>query len=179
VFAVQHSLFVPCVATAVCLLATIVARAAEPAAKPASGEGAGTIEVVGKGIERLVLAGPGPGQEQCIDRPGPSIRLPAGCYLVKEVGLKGGLARHHPGPQASVAAVHRFTVVPGQPYRLEIDTRLASTVTCQRRGSVLKLDYALVGADGCKYSSRDRSDPPRFIVLRGGREIGSGSFKYG
>ncbi len=75
--------------------------------------------------------------------------------------------------------MNQFAIVPGQSCRLEIGAPLTSTVTWQRRGSVLKLDYALIGADGWKYSSQDRSDPPRFTVYQGDREIGSGSFKYG
>jgi hypothetical protein len=163
-----------------CLLAEPAVRAAQPAKPaPTASTPEGTLEVVGKGIQLLVLVGPRYAQERSIDRPGPSVRLPAGRYSVKEVVLMGGLERRHPGPQASLAAVRQFTVVPGQPCRLEIDTRLTSTVTFQRRGSVLKLYYALVGADGWKYSPRDRSDPPRFTVYQGDREIGSGKFEYG
>lgn len=178
-----------------CLLAPLVTAAAQPAAKPGSGEGEGTLEIVGKGVEKLVLlpiehrdldvgrgadiafVGKHPTRE--LIRPSPSVVLPAGEYWVQELVLQAGFERRQLGPGASPRSMHRFAIVPGQACRLEIGTPLTSTVTSQRRGSVLKLDYALTGADGWKYSSRDRSDPPRFTVLQGGREIGSGSFKYG
>ena len=58
---------------------------------------------------------------------------------------------------------------------------LNHTVKITRTGSVLKLDYELVGTDGKTYSLwkiRDRSRPT-FSVYRGNVKIGGGTFEFG
>jgi hypothetical protein len=178
----DYGILIPCFAALACLLAEPVVRAAEPSAKPTSAEREGTLEIVGKGIEKLVIGGPLPAQEHVFDRPGPSVPLPGGRYWIKELVLRGGFQRRPRIGGPDRLTMNQFTIVPGQTCRLELWAALTSTVTAQRRGRVLKLDYALVGADaadGWQYSSRDRSAPPRFTIYQGGREIGSGTFEYG
>ena len=58
---------------------------------------------------------------------------------------------------------------------------LNHTVKITRAGSVLKLDYELVGADGKAYSLwkiRDRSKPA-FSVYRDNVKVGGGTFEFG
>lgn len=58
---------------------------------------------------------------------------------------------------------------------------LNHTVKITRAGSVLKLDYELVGTDGKAYSLwkiRDRSKPA-FSVYRDNVKVGGGTFEFG
>ncbi|MBN2132725.1 MAG: hypothetical protein JW741_24710 [Sedimentisphaerales bacterium] len=58
---------------------------------------------------------------------------------------------------------------------------LNHTVKITRAGSVLKLDYELVGTDGKTYSLwkiRDRSKPT-FSVYRDNVKVGAGTFEFG
>jgi hypothetical protein len=160
------------------LVAAAVTHGAEPP-RPASA-GNGTLEIAGKGIEKLVLSGPRAGQEQNLDRPGPSVSLPAGQYSVKQIVLQGSFEGLRPVRPGSFPDIVQFTIAPGQSYRLKIGTPLTSTVTVKRRGSVLRLDYEMVDAGGWKYSPRGgRQDPPRVNIYQGDELVGSGSFKYG
>jgi hypothetical protein len=159
------------------LIAAGVTHGAEPP-RPASA-GNGTLEIAGKGVEKLVLSGPRPGQEQPLDRPGPSVSLPAGQYSVKQIVLQGSFEGRPPERSGSFPMIYQFTIAPGQSYRLKIGTPLTSTVTVKRRGSVLRLDYEMLDAGGWKYSPRGREDPPRVNIYQGDELVGSGSFKYG
>ena len=52
-------------------------------------------------------------------------------------------------------------------------------VTAKRQGRLLTLDCQLRDAGGRKYTSQTRTNPPRFAIYQGDREIASGSFEYG
>jgi hypothetical protein len=169
------------VAAVLGLVAAAVTHAAEPPrTAPAGNSRNGTLEIIGKGIEKLVLNGPGGGHEQTLNRPGPSVSLPAGLYSVRQVLLQGGFEGRRPSLRGSFPDICEFTIVAGQSCRLKIGAPLTSTVTVKgRRGSVLMLDYAMVDAGGWQYFPRGRDDPPRFNIYRGDELVGSGSFKYG
>ncbi len=159
------------------LVVAAVAHGAEPPRGASAGNG--TLEITGKGIEKLVLSGPGPGQEQQLDRPGPTVSLPAGQYSVKQILLQGGFeGRRHVTP-GSFPDVKHFAITPGQSHRLEIGAPLTSTVTVKRRGGVLRLDYTMFDAGGWKYFPRGREGPPQVNIYQGDELVGSGSFKYG
>ena len=53
------------------LVVAAVAHGAEPP-RPASA-GNGSLQITGKGVEKLVLSGPRPGQEQTLNRPRPTV----------------------------------------------------------------------------------------------------------
>jgi len=159
------------------LIAAAVTHGAEPP-RPVSA-GNGTLQIAGKGIEKLVLSGPRAGQEQTLNRPGPTVSLPAGQYTVKDIILDGGIQGRPPVRPGSFPDIYQFAIAPGQSHRLEIGAPLTSTVTVKRRGSVLRLDYAIVDAGGWKYSQIGRREPPQFNAYRGDELVGSGSFKYG
>ena len=162
------------------LVAASVTHAAEPPRPASAGDSRnGTLQIAGKGIEKLVLSGPRPGQEQELNRPGPTVSLPAGLYTVKEIVLQGGFEGRRPVRPGSFPDVYQFTIAAGQSHRLEIGTPLTSTVTVKRRGSVLRLDYAMVAVGGWMYFPRGREDPPRVNIYQGDELVGSGSFKYG
>jgi hypothetical protein len=119
------------------------------------------------------------GHEYSFDRPGKTISVPPGQYWVKHIALQGGFQSNFAGGAPSRQDAKCVIVAPGRTQRLEIGAPLTATVTAKRRGSVLKLDYALVDAAGWKYSPTARDDPPWFKVYQDDREIGSGSFEYG
>jgi len=161
-------------------LSAMAAGAAEPAVPgPASGGAQGTLEqgtleIAGKGIESLVLVDRA-GQQRNLKRPGPRVSVPPGEYRLQQVDLQGGFTARRWLSDDS----EWFTVAPGRSHRLEVGAPVTSTVTAKRRGSVLKLDYALVDAAGSKYSPRQRDQRPWFKVYQRDQEIGSGSFDYG
>ena len=57
---------------------------------------------------------------------------------------------------------------------------LSHTVKIMRTGSVLKLDYELIGADGKKYNLWDIHDrsKPTFSVYRDNVKVGGGTFEF-
>lgn len=71
------------------------------------------------------------------------------------------------------------TPVPDKLRQLQAGASVTPTVEVTRRGRILKLDYKLVDAHGQKQSNRQRARPPQFAVYEDGKEIGSGSFRYG
>ncbi len=58
---------------------------------------------------------------------------------------------------------------------------LNHTVKIQRTGSVLKLDYELVGTDGKVYDLWEINDQskPEFSIYRGDVKVGGGQFEFG
>ena len=58
---------------------------------------------------------------------------------------------------------------------------LNHTVKIIRTGSILKLDYELIGTDGKKYSLWDIHDRsrPAFTVYKNNVKIGGGTFEFG
>jgi hypothetical protein len=62
---------------------------------------------------------------------------------------------------------------------LKLGAPLAQTVKVQRQGSVLVLNYELLGSGGEKYSGSNRSKPPTFTIYKGDKEIASDKFEYG
>ncbi len=54
-------------------------------------------------------------------------------------------------------------------------------VNVTRTGSVLKLEYQLIGSDGKKHSLWDINDQskPKFAISNNGRLIGNGAFEFG
>lgn len=65
--------------------------------------------------------------------------------------------------------------------KYEAATPLNNTVKIVRSGSVLKLDYELIGTDGEKYNLwkiRDRNKPT-FSIYQDHVKIGGGAFEFG
>lgn len=138
------------------------------------------LKIRGHSIFRLTLVEKSrPAGVQFI-KPGETVKLPAGAYRVEQVVLEGGSSLR--GPQTGSAAW--FDVSPGVPNELVVGAPLHPTASVKRRGAFLQLDYDLVDGAGRSYRKpRDYSQgapqPPRFTVFKDGRQIGSGSFKYG
>jgi hypothetical protein len=163
------------------LVMGLAAAVTHGAAPPPSGRpGHGTLEIAGKGVEKLVLDGPRAGEQQTLDLPGPSVSLPAGQYSVRQVMLQGGFEGSRVDRPGSVPQVYQFKIAPGQSHRINVGAPLTSSVTVKRRGSVLHIDYAIADAGGWRYFPRgSQNTPPQVNFYRGDEKIGSGTFEYG
>jgi hypothetical protein len=130
--------------------------------------------IEGESIDQLVLGNEHDVTER-IDRPGESVTLPPGRYRVWHVGLEGGYQAYLHSPTEE----DWFTLTPDHPHRLKLGPPLTPSVKARRQGRFLTLDYELLDASGNNYTNRENAIAPRFTISKDGREIGSGSFKYG
>lgn len=182
------------------LFASQALGAAAPAAPaPSAVPKEGTLEIVGSGIEKLVLsshverlvvsgslAGRGSktdvffretGPRTELIRPGRKVALPAGEYWIYQVALQGGWTFETAGipPEAN-----HFTIRPGQTSRLAIGAPLTAKVKVERFGEALEVNFGqLVDAAGRNYTSNPRGAPPQVKIYQGDRLVGSGKFEYG
>ena len=151
---------------------------AEPAAeRPARDPSQCELVVEGKDVESIVLVPaqgtPGLAVQNLSIQQGVRQFLPQGNYDILSITLRGGYQSYNNGS---------LTLTPNLPCKLAVGTPLKSSVKVERQGRFLKLDYQLRDAQGRNYTiyyTRDRGDPPRFVVYQGNRKIGSGNFQYG
>ena len=154
----------------VLLLSHLGANSCE-AKDPVSGE----LELAGESIARLILRRGGDSQTETFRRPEQIIKLPTGKYTVQEVHLDGGYIYYASrGPKR-----HWVTVTSDEPATLKIGGPLKQTVTVNREGRVLVMNYELLGIGGEQYTTGSRADPPTFAVYKGGRKIASDNFEFG
>jgi len=139
------------------------------------GTNLGELKVQGKYIERLVLRQKDGGTKK-FDKPGETIKLPIGEYRLQEVRLESGYSC---GITTRISDANWVTVAEDKPAVLEVGAPLKQTVEVRRQGSLLLLNYKLLGAGGEAYTSDNRSDPPGFSVYKGDKKIASGKFEYG
>ena len=159
------------------LLLPAVVLAAGPAKEPLAPAYRAFGELIlGKHIESLSLIDQH-GQSVLYQRRGSSMFVPPGRYVIEEIDLQGGFSAN----TSPKLPADRVTLVSGKPVRFDIRGPLTSSVTTQRAGRLLKLNYQLLDADGRKYERNDgdRGHPPQFAVYQGDRQIASGSFEYG
>jgi len=163
---------------AVCgLLLPAIALCAGPAKKqPAPDYRAFGKLILGQHIESLSLNDPH-GQPVAFGLRSSGMFVPPGRYVIEEIDLQGGFYAN----TSPKLPTDQVTLVPGKPVRFDIRGPLRSSVTAQRSGRLLKLNYQLLDGDGRKYqrSNGDRGHPPQFAVYQGDCQIGSGSFEYG
>lgn len=161
----------------------LVARPQDGEAKPAlqfTGQSAplGELRITGKFIQRLVLAG-GP-YLVVLDQPAASVQVPTGSYNQRDIRLEqnGNEAFRDSGQSQSGK---RFSVDDKIPAMLNVGGPLTNSVTANRHGQDLRLDYRLVGAGGETYqlANQDRSKPPEFAIYKGDKKIASGKFEFG
>lgn len=134
----------------------------------------GELKLDGKYIKKLVLEREG-GEKVKFDRPGESIKVPVGRYILREVHLEGGYDCYI----YQTRDEDWITVDANKPATLKVGAPLKQIVNAQRQGRLLTLDYELVGIGGETYTASDRSKPPRFTAYKGNRKIASGTFEYG
>lgn len=139
------------------------------------GANLGELKVQGKYIKRLVLSQKDGGTEK-FDKPGETIKLPVGEYQLQEVRLEGGYSCRIMRP---ISDADWVTIAEDKPAVLKVGAPLKQTVEVTRQGSLLLLNYKLLGAGGEPYTSDSRSDPPAFTVYKGDKKIASCKFEYG
>lgn len=167
----KHAFWILLVMTFVCSLSAGVR--AEEAASDAT-PGMGELRIEGESIERLVLADSnGYGKE--FNRPGAVVTLPEGRYRLREVALEGGYrCWPHQVPEGNPVTVSR-----GQPATLKVGGPLSQRIRPQRRGTVLALNFEIVGGAGELYSPPTSTGKPHVTVYRHDKQILSADFEYG
>jgi len=133
----------------------------------------GELKIEGQYIERLVLRSRN-GRTQSLDHPAETINLPTGQYRLQEVHLIDGYIS-----RSNNTTGDWVTIAEGKPAVLKLGTPLTQTVKVQRQGTVLKLNYELLGGGGEKYTRSDRSNSPTFTIYKGDKEITSDKFEFG
>lgn len=138
----------------------------------------GDLEITGQFIGRLVLKG-GP-YLVMLDEPAGMVKVPTGSYSQVDVrlGKDGALAYLDSG---SARPVRQISVNDKTPAVLNVGGPLTNSVTANRHGQDLLMNYQLVGAGGEVYQmpTQDRTKPPKFAVYSGEKKIASGEFEYG
>jgi len=135
------------------------------------GSALGELKLQGKYIERLVLRRKD-GHTERFDQPAETIKLPAGEYLL-DAHLKGGYSYR------LMSLGRRVTIAEDKTVVLKVGAPLKQTVKAQRQGSVLVLNYELIGIGGEIYTDSNRNKPPTFTVYKGDKEIASDKFEFG
>jgi hypothetical protein len=152
----------------------------------------GELTITGQFIGRLVLQGGRNvlaggkntlANEQYVvvlDQPAGTVKIPTGSYNQVEVRLEknGALAYLDSGPAQNG---RQISVNDKTPAVLDVGGPLTNSVTANRHGQDLVMNYQLLGAGGEIYQmpAQDRSKPPKFAVYSGEKKIASGEFEYG
>jgi hypothetical protein len=170
----------------------------------------GELTITGQYIHRLVLSRAGPGSAPVtgsaaqvamakrygvsaqtpsltviLESPGPVVKVPVGSYQC-QLSLKQGAVEARPlannfglynqnsGPLV-VSAANTATMAFGGP--------LTNSVTVDRRGRSLALNYQLLGAKGEAYQLQGVRKEPEFAIYRpaksGDKKLASGRFQFG
>jgi hypothetical protein len=132
------------------------------------------LEIEGKSIETLIVEDRN-GSQHAFQRPGRPVPLPAGEYRLRQVQLQGGyhwqLLPDAEEPWFHIGAGATHKVAAGAPLRPH--------AAASPGAGYLALDADLRDAAGRKFGGARQGAPPRFVVTKNGREVGSGSFEYG
>ena len=102
----------------------------------------GELRLEGESIARLILRREGDNQTETFRRPEQITKLPTGKYTVHEVHLDGGYIFYARG------ATRRLVVTSDEPATLKIGGPLKQTVTVDRQGRLLVMNYQLAGIGG-------------------------------
>jgi hypothetical protein len=150
----------------------------------------GELKLTGKFIHRLVLTASRGGRpldrlNAVLDNPQESVRIPAGDYEYLHVQLRSGSTQAYRERYVNFAKRQRLTVgatTGDSAATLAAGGPLTNSVSVTRQGRSLSLRYQLLGADGVPYVIAgvvNRSNPPRFVVSKDGKQIHSGRFEFG
>jgi len=137
----------------------------------------GDLNITGDFVRRLTLEG-GP-YLVVLDKPGKTVKVPLGQYHSAKVCVQKG------DVQASLdartrAAERGIAVSEKAPAVLKVGGPLTNSVSINRNGRKLSLNYQLVGAGGAyQMLNQDRSHPPEFAVYQGDKKVASGKFEFG
>jgi hypothetical protein len=109
------------------------------------------------------------------------VKIPVGSYSQCRVSLKHGdieairsLDRYGAIPPADSVVVKAMGEA-----GLNLGGPLTNSVSANRRGKTLVLNYRLLGAGGQVYELSGPRSQPAFAVYSSGKQIASGMFEYG
>jgi hypothetical protein len=137
----------------------------------------GDLNLTGQHIRRVYLSGGG--YSVILEKPAPQVKVPVATYNQQQVLIQQGTNSAHP---VFSSGIPKPVIVQSErPATLNCGGPLTNSVSIQRRGRVLVLNYQLLGADHQNYQTavQDRSHPPTFKIYQGDRVIASGKFEYG
>ena len=137
----------------------------------------GELKITGDYVQRVTLEG-GP-YMVVLDKPAAVVKVPVGRYGQTKVCLIKGDTQAYLDARTQADAGH-ITVSEAAPAILAVGGPLTNSVSLNRQGRKLALNYQLVGAGGAyRMVNEDRSHPPEFAVYQGDRKVGSGKFEFG
>jgi hypothetical protein len=156
----------------------------------------GQLVIEGQAIEGLVLEKRvsvlRAGQENLVrlDRPGPSVLVPAGEYRVQEVRLRGLYRCSPPGRigdpvTGQVREVGWFSIQPDKPYTIRVGAPLKPTLRVFRCDRTLRMGYQLSDVSGQEFwnylpANFQGGKMADFAVYSGDELVGSGAIcEYG
>jgi hypothetical protein len=144
--------------------------------KPVLGE----INVRGGLLTRVILEGDR-GYTAVLEGPAATARIPVGAYKVSEVWLKKDGVEAVQDAQAVAGELRKVQVRAESPASLLAGGPLTNSVSINRRGKSLVLNYQLVGVDGGAYRllNDPRTNPPSVTISHSGKQVTSGKFAYG
>jgi len=134
----------------------------------------GELKLEGKSIVRLILRRRDNNEREEFRRPEQIIKLPTGKYRLQEVHLEDGYIS-----RSNNTTVKWITIAADKPAVLKYGAPLKQTVKVLKQGSVLVLNYELLGGGGETYTGSNRSKPPTFTIYKGNKEIASDKFEFG
>jgi hypothetical protein len=138
----------------------------------------GELRIEGQHIEHLTFESAF--RPVLLLQPGAAVQVPVGRYPRPRVFLaaQGVQASRQDGRTAQTEVIE---IIQGGSATLAVGGPLTNTVQVTRRGRSLVLHYQLVGAGGDAYQllGQDRTQPPRFAVYQGTKQVASGAFEYG
>jgi hypothetical protein len=139
----------------------------------------GELKITGNYVQRATLEG-GP-YLVVLDKPAGVVKVPIGRYGQTKACLKKGDTQAYLDARTQAAAGQiTITISEATPAVLTVGGPLTNSVSINRQGRKLALNYQLVGAGGAyQMVNQDRSHPPEFAVYQGDKKVGSGKFEFG
>jgi hypothetical protein len=138
----------------------------------------GALRIEGQHIEQLTFQSAD--RPVLLRQPDAAVRIPVGRYPRPRVLLaaEGIQASRQEGRMAESGQID---ILQNSTATLAVGGPLTNTVQVTRRGRSLVLHYQLLGAGGDSYQllGQDRTQPPRFAVYQGTKQVASGAFEYG
>ena len=133
-----------------------------------------TLVIEGESVVSISLFNVTSGWDKVYNNP-KTIHLPPGTYSVQQVTLEGDYSSSNfPWPTVDL--------MPGETQTLKYGAPLHPTVTIERSGNILTLDYKCQDAEGHVYQyngPNSYESPPGFSIFIGDKEVDSGKFAYG
>jgi hypothetical protein len=139
----------------------------------------GKLNIDGKHIALLALESGS--STVVLHHPEKRVLIPAADYLCTDIYLHGGDTGLFQPERISQTESELISIPKDGSATFKAGGPLKSTVEVKRAGSILTLDYKLVGADERSYEHvYGRSDkPPTLAIYKGDKKIASGEFEFG